>query len=126
MPVQKEIGLARFRCRHYTLTTIRIDEPCPGQGRPTMETCLFSTSIQKPRDLLRSRQRARQIASLLGFAADRQATLAALVFDQLRRRLRSGQPCTVGFFVADGCLRIDVAGRSISLPLPVSLAHPVE
>lgn len=91
-----------------------------------METRLFSMGVSKPRDLLRSRQRTRQVAGLLGFAPEQQATLAAAVFAWLRQHHRPGRRSSVAFIVADSCLRIKLAEHVFTTALPLSLAHAVE
>jgi hypothetical protein len=82
--------------------------------------------VSKSRDLLCARQRARQVASLLGFGPDRQAAIAAEVFACLRSGYRPGRRATIVFLVAAGCLRIEIAGQYFATALPKMLAQAVE
>ncbi|MBM4072797.1 MAG: hypothetical protein FJ271_28300 [Planctomycetes bacterium] len=90
-----------------------------------METRLFALGVCSPRDQLRARQRARQIAGLLGFEACQQAALAAEVFAWLRAG-RHSVSTRIAFVVVDRSLKVELGARRLSAPLPDKLPHAVE
>lgn len=91
-----------------------------------METRLFAMSVAKPRDLLRARQRTRQVAGLLGFDPSSQAALAAEVFARLLHGSEVRRGSGIAFLAADGCLQIEMFGMRFSTLLPERLTHAVE
>jgi len=85
-----------------------------------MNQLLFECPLRRKRDLFLARQRARQIASLLNYDRERQARIAAAVFEV------AGQVCgksdaRVRFQISGDSLHVSVLPRSalfLVLPLP--------
>jgi hypothetical protein len=78
-------------------------------------TQLLNQALRRKRDLLRLRQRARQLARALGYAARDQALIAASVFQLGCWALEQGHRCQITFRVADGqLLAVPVPGKVAS------------
>jgi hypothetical protein len=71
-----------------------------------MATLLLTLALKQKRDLLRTRQIARQAAGLLGFDAQEQIGLAAAAFDLAHQALAPTGCAQVQFEIADDCLQI--------------------
>jgi hypothetical protein len=91
-----------------------------------MNTLLLTVPVGRKRDVVVARQRARQIASVLGFGAHEQSCIAAAVFELTRQALATSEHATIHFEVAQNALHVFPQGvkgeRSVRLekPLPVS------
>jgi hypothetical protein len=66
-----------------------------------MKQTLLILGVDTKTDVLRARQRTRQIAGLLGYAPEQQATLAATVFYLAHQLLVEGGVATLEFAVND-------------------------
>jgi hypothetical protein len=71
-----------------------------------MSTILFSLHLERGRDLLQARQRARQIASLLGFEGLEQTTISALVLAIAIEALSQNRTAWLQVSIVDGQLEI--------------------
>jgi hypothetical protein len=75
-----------------------------------MQTLLFTLIVGSRREVLLARQRARQIAALLGYDPLQRAALAALVFEKVHHRWQEHGRLSVRFALADGEFQV-YAGR---------------
>lgn len=73
-----------------------------------MSTTLLTLPLRRKRDLFLARQRARQVAGLLGFDRRQQATLAAAVFDMADRARRQSRSALLHFRTVERRLVIDL------------------
>jgi hypothetical protein len=96
-----------------------------------MNTSLFTLPVRRKRDIILARQRARQIARLLGLDPRGQATLACGVFEMTCRALSEPGRVVVEFTVDEHALHVRFrrsAGEDslplhrLETPLPNSLA----
>lgn len=85
-----------------------------------MAETLLVVKVRGQRDVMRARQRARQICGLLGYDRGRQAVLAATVFLQAQQALSRGALVMLHFQVDQDQFRVEA-----SLPeVPPSLTAP--
>src|SRR6516164_6710039 len=93
-----------------------------------MATSLVRYILRTKGDLVRVRQRARQIAGLLGFDLSDQTWIAATVFDLVWRTWQVRGRAVVRFEVANHRLQVRVAGSpngvDHSLPEAASQVSP--
>lgn len=80
-----------------------------------MHQTLFHLPLATKRDALLARQRARQVASLLGYDFHDQACIAAGVFAIACQVLSLGAPMRLCFSVANDCFHVFVSGRAAKL-----------
>jgi hypothetical protein len=80
-----------------------------------MATSLVHYKLRSRRDLVRVRQRARQIAGLLGFAPADQTWIAATVFEMAWQTWRVRGRAVLRFQIAGARLQVRVAGSSQGL-----------
>jgi hypothetical protein len=71
-----------------------------------MTTPLLTLPLRQKRDLLRTRQLARQCADLLGFETSDQICIAAAVFDLACQALQLAGQASVSFAIVEECLTI--------------------
>ena len=85
-----------------------------------MATALFCARLHSRRDLVRVRQRARQIAGLLGFDSHHQSWIAANVFDIACQACRFTGRAVLRFQLHDSNLQVRVGGswQRLVHPLP--------
>lgn len=90
-----------------------------------MDEPLLIHDVQSKRDVLRARQRARQIASLLGYGAREQAEIAAACFVLALDALHKARQTKLRFVVGDDSLLVTVedcisscAALRLQRPLP--------
>jgi hypothetical protein len=75
-----------------------------------MNNSLLTVAVRRKKDLLRLRQRGRQIAALLGYEAYDQSAIAAGVFAIACQTLREYGPCVVHFQLVDNVFRVVPVG----------------
>jgi hypothetical protein len=80
-----------------------------------MSHVMLVMDLSGKKDVVRARQRARQIAGLLGYEASPQAAIAASVFYLCQQVLTEGITASLIFAVDDRCLRITPVPRDIFL-----------
>lgn len=87
-----------------------------------MGTTLLTLSVRRQRDILMARQRARQIANLLGFEPEAQLEISTAVFEIAHQLLRRWGEGSLQFLVDDQTLRIvcpeTEAAPRLDRPLP--------
>src|SRR5262245_14340522 len=74
-----------------------------------MTSPLLTLKLRSPRDILVARQRARQVAGVLGFEALEQAFIGAAVFEIARSALRPSGHATLTFHVDGRALHVSAA-----------------
>ncbi|MBY0526661.1 MAG: hypothetical protein K2R98_24910 [Gemmataceae bacterium] len=85
-----------------------------------MSTSILALPLRRRRDLLAARQRARQIASLLGFDRDERAVVAATAFEFARLTLEERDGATLHFVLAADRLQVFAEpGMSFRLERPL-------
>jgi hypothetical protein len=93
---------------------------------PIMNQSILTLPLRRKRDTLLARQRARQIARLLGFDAREQTTIATAVFEMARAAFGDA----LHFQVDRARLRISLArvgvGTQVEKPLPDEAAVAAE
>lgn len=82
-----------------------------------MVPSLLTISLRKKRDLVRSRQRARQIAGLLGFDAREQMEFAAAVFELARVVQREERCGRLRFRLGATVIRVEPVQSNLGLCL---------
>ncbi len=87
-------------------------------------TALLSQSLRGKRDLIRLRQRTRQLTRALGYSARGQALIAAAVFQLGCRALDAGRRGRVAFDLRDGKLRA-ATSQDAADPERVQLEWPL-
>jgi hypothetical protein len=106
-PCYNQQGMA---CRSHSGQLARQDvagRPAGGQGRALdMNTPLLTVRLRRNRDLLLVRQRARQIARILGFDAAEQSRIAAAVFHLAWHAVRHVRRPDLVFRIADAVLHV--------------------
>src|SRR5262245_54628035 len=88
-----------------------------------MDTAILTLRIKGKRDVVVVRQRARQIAGLLGLEGRRRADFAGTAFETACGILNAGGPGAIEFHLHEGCLEMKVIskknrGQRLDLPLP--------
>jgi hypothetical protein len=83
---------------------------------------LCQLSVERKRDVIVARQRARQVAALLGFEIPEQTRIASAVFELARQALEQVGRARLDFEVADGQLHVRPHGDE-AWPAGVPLWH---
>lgn len=86
-----------------------------------MNEPIFSLPLRRKRDVVAARQRARQIAGLLGYDRRQQVQIAAAVFDLAALFCRQNGKGVLRFHAADGAFRVStepVILLRLERPLP--------
>jgi len=94
-----------------------------------MSTPLYSLRVRCKRDIVVARQRARQIAGLLGFAGHEQTCIAAAVFEIARSAYEVNGAGSLCFDVDEQVFRVCVdsarlSGRGLRLEKPLPSESP--
>src|SRR6516164_9173228 len=93
-----------------------------------MITTLLTLPVRGKRDIVVARQRARQIAGLLGYPRREQVVLSAMVFDLARRSFEAVRSGQLQFQVEDHRLHVvpvpDTAGLRLIMAIPDNLLAP--
>jgi hypothetical protein len=92
-----------------------------------MKQELLTLQIQRRRDVIRLRQKVRQLARLLGFDPLLVAFLAARAFSMACQGLDRQRPITISFHLHDGAFRMEgPAEPAAELALPAKLSFSPE
>jgi hypothetical protein len=80
-----------------------------------MNDTILTLKVRGKRDVLRARQRVRQIARLLGYEPLEQSWIAACAFEMARNGARSGRGASLVIYLEGSLLRMVLSGSNLQI-----------